>query len=200
MKIALIGASSTGKSTLAKLLAKELSLPLIREQARVVLAEMGMTLPEIRAVPECILQFQYAVLEAQIASERECAESGFISDRSIFDNLVLFLRHCDVPKKHVESYERLVLKHNSELPYDLLIFLRPGEFPVEDDGVRTPDPFYQSQVDGMILAILKLFSVPFYEVFGNPIQRVRGTKMQIEQLRPGWLSSREIDTSDLIIR
>ncbi|HDR91140.1 MAG TPA: hypothetical protein ENN75_02705, partial [candidate division Zixibacteria bacterium] len=60
MKIALIGASSTGKSTLSKLLAKELRLPLIREQARVVLAEMGKSLPELRAVPDDIVRFQYA--------------------------------------------------------------------------------------------------------------------------------------------
>lgn len=199
MKIALIGASSTGKSTLARLLANELSLPLIREQARVVLADIGKTLPEIRAVPEEILRFQYAVLQAQIDSEFECFNSGFVSDRSIFDNLVLFLRHCEVPKEHVESYRQQVLKHYKANPYDILIFLRPGEFPVEDDGVRTPDPLYQSQVDGMILAILKLYTVDFKEVSGDPIARVRGVKAHIERLNPGWLSARGISTDDFLI-
>ncbi|MGC9314048.1 MAG: AAA family ATPase [bacterium] len=193
MKIALIGASSTGKSTLSKLLAKELRLPLIREQARVVLAEMGKTLPELRAVTEDIIRFQYAVLQAQIDSETECADSGFVSDRSIFDNLVLFLRHCEVSSHHIRSYEEIVLTHYKNLPYDLLIFLRPGEFPVEDDGVRTPNPYYQSQVDGMILTILKLYSVPTVEVTGDPLQRVRNTKAHIEKHFPGWLESRGIE-------
>lgn len=193
MKIALIGASSTGKSTLSRLLAKELRLPLIREQARVVLAEMGKTLPELRAVPEDIVRFQYAVLQAQIDSELECADSGFVSDRSIFDNLVLFLRHCEVTKQHVESYEEIVRNHYERHPYDILVFLRPGEFPVEDDGVRTPDPYYQSQVDGMILAILKLYSVPVLEVSGDPAQRVRGVKSHIEKNYRGWLEARGID-------
>ncbi len=193
MKIALIGASSTGKSTLSRLLSRELRLPLIREQARVVLAEMEKTLPELRAVKEDIIRFQYAVLQAQIDSELECADSGFVSDRSIFDNLVLFLRHCDVEQRHVESYREIVINHHTHYPYDILLFLRPGEFPVEDDGVRTPDPLYQAQVDGMILTLLKLYSVPVVEVFGDPSQRVRSVKAYINENYPGWLESRGID-------
>lgn len=200
MKIALIGASSTGKSTLSRLLARELRLPLIREQARVVLAEMGKTLTELRAVPDDIVRFQYAVLQAQIDSELECADSGFVSDRSIFDNLVLFLRHCEVQREHVESYQEIVLRHYQNYPYDVLIFLRPGEFPVEDDGVRTPSPLYQSQVDGMILAILKLYSVPVVEVSGDPPQRVRATIAHIESRFPGWLDSRGIKFDPAILK
>ncbi|MCK5833759.1 ATP-binding protein [bacterium] len=179
MKIALIGASSTGKSTLATKLARELKLPLIREQARVVLAELGRTLQEIRARNEDILQFQNRVLEYQIASELECADSGFVSDRSVFDNLTLYLRHCPITPEGIEFYRKNVISHYKSFPYDYLIFLRPGEFPVSDDGVRTPDPFYQAQVDGMILAILKLFSVPYYEVHGDINQRIREVKALI---------------------
>ncbi|RKZ30286.1 hypothetical protein DRQ36_06070 [bacterium] len=190
MKIALIGSSSTGKSTLARLLAKELALPLIREQARVVLAEMGKTLKELRANPDDILKFQHAVLEHQIASEIECAESGFVSDRSVFDNLTLYLRHCPVTSPGVEHYRETVLAHYREYPYDILVFLRPGEFPMEADGVRTPEPLYQAQVDGMILAILNLFCVPYFEVAGTPTQRVAAVKEIIEKISPHWLEER----------
>ncbi len=178
MKIAVIGASSTGKSSLATLLARKYSLPLIREQARVVLAEMGMTLSEIRADPKHTVRFQQTVLEYQIASELECHHTGFISDRSVFDNLTLFLRHCPLTPELIKDYTDKVFKHYRENPYDLLIFLRSGEFPIVDDGVRTPDPLYQAQIDGMILAILKLFSVPYFEVHGTPQQRVR----EVEEL------------------
>ncbi|HHS50738.1 MAG TPA: hypothetical protein ENN07_06435 [candidate division Zixibacteria bacterium] len=173
MKIALIGASSTGKSSLAERLSRELSLPLIREQARVVLAELGKTLAELRADDMAIVSFQNRVLDYQIASELECADTGFISDRSVFDNLTLFLRHCPLTPHGVETYTNRVLAHFRKFPYDYLIYLRPGEFPVANDGVRTADPFYQAQVDGMILAILRLFSVPFHEVHGDIDQRVR---------------------------
>ncbi len=199
MKIALIGASSTGKSTLARFLSKELALPLIREQARVVLAEFQKTLSEIRAVREDILRFQYAVLEAQTTSENECADSGFVSDRSVFDNLVLFLRHCEFSKLDIDSYVETVMTHYNNFPYDLLIFLRPGEFPIEDDGVRTPDPLYQSQVDGMILTILKFHSIPYCTVRGDPGRRVREVKTIITQKKPGWLESRGISTDDILL-
>ncbi len=181
MKIALIGASSTGKSTLAARLAKELSLPLIREQARVVLAEFGKTLKEIRAVESEILTFQRRVLEYQIASELECKDTGFVSDRSVFDNLTLYLRHCPLSPEDIDYYRESVLNHYRRYPYDILVFLRPGEFPMVADGTRTPDPYYQSQVDGMIFTILKLFSVPYFEVHGDIELRVREVKALAEK-------------------
>jgi predicted ATPase len=187
MKIALIGASSTGKTTLSRELAKSLALPLIREQARVVLSEMGRSLQEIRKIPADILKFQLSVLDHQIASELECAESGFVSDRSVFDNLTLYLRHCPNDKPGVDFYRTTVLNHYFANPYDILLFLRPGEFPMESDGVRTPDPLYQMQVDGMILLLLKLYSVPCFEVHGTLTERVLGTKEIIEMNFPGWL-------------
>lgn len=187
MKIALLGSSSTGKTTLSSALSKELALPLIREQARVVLAVLGKTLKELRSKPEEILNFQKMVLEYQIASELECAESGFVSDRSVFDNLTLYLRHCPLIPNEVDNYRSIVFKHYESHPYDFLIFLRPGEFPMEEDGVRTPDPIYQSQIDGMMLAILRLFSIPYFEVHGTLPERVAEIKRLIEEYRPGWL-------------
>jgi nicotinamide riboside kinase len=193
MKIALVGASSTGKSTLASLLSRKYSMPLIREQARVVLAEMGMTLSEIRVDPELIIRFQNTVLEYQIASELECADSGFISDRSVFDNLTLYLRHCPLTPERIDYYRGTILDHYSEYPYDYLIFLRPGEFPVKDDGVRTPDPFYQAQVDGMILTILRLFSVPYVEVHGSVPQRLREIEEILAERGESLLDNRDED-------
>jgi len=187
MKLALIGASSTGKSTLSHQLAKELRLPLIREQARVVLGEMGKTLKELRAREEDILTFQYEVLKHQVSSEKECAESGFVSDRSVFDNLILYLRHCPLSEDKVNRYFDFVMEHYYNLPYDLLIFLRPGEFPVENDGVRTPDEHYQHQIDGMILCFLRLNSIPYKVVRGDIYQRIRQVKAIIEEMNPGWL-------------
>lgn len=175
MKIAIIGASGTGKTTLARALSEEFSLPLIREQARLVMAEFGMELKEIRKDPNLLLRFQDRVLEMQIKSELEHPD-GFVSDRSVFDNLTLFLRHCTFTEAELFAYQQKVMYHYRRHPYDLLLFLRPGEFPLVDDGVRTPDPNYQWQIDGMILSLLKLLFVEYFEPHGSLKQRTEQVK------------------------
>src|SRR5690606_10278039 len=92
MKIGICGSQSTGKSTLAKLLAERLGLPLITEQARFVAQTMAIRSEiDLRATaPSVQARFQQKCLQAQKIAEM-AHPNGFVSDRTVIDNAAYWL-------------------------------------------------------------------------------------------------------------
>ncbi|MEW6771820.1 MAG: ATP-binding protein [Bacillota bacterium] len=85
MRIAITGAHGTGKTTLARALSKELGLPLISEQARLVAKEMEInSCEDLLRNPELAREFQERVLEEQIRAQLAHPQ-GFVSDRCTLD-------------------------------------------------------------------------------------------------------------------
>lgn len=187
MKIVLVGAQGTGKTTLLDSLRKHYELPVIPELARPIVAEIGKPLKEIRRDPKEILDFQFRVLGQQIEYEKMHAK-GFIGDRSVIDNFALFIRWCNPNPREFAEYRKLVTDHLTNYPYDIIMFLRPGDFPLFDDGFRTADEKYQHQVDGIILAVLRLLELDYHEVTGFVNERVGQVREAIDAFGKGQLS------------
>src|SRR4249920_882687 len=94
LRIYLVGAHATGKTTLARWVRDHYGLPMISEVARGVLAEMEEHLDGIRSRLEVVDRYQTEVFHRQIAAE--AAHPGaFVSDRA-FCNLAYAAQHATV--------------------------------------------------------------------------------------------------------
>ncbi|MHB1419310.1 MAG: ATP/GTP-binding protein [Bacillota bacterium] len=154
MKIVLTGAQGVGKSTLAKRLAEVLGYPLIEEQARVAAAELGIAhLKDLKHNPELGIRFQKLCLEKQINAE-DAAGENFVSDRTVMDNMLYWLKWHQAkakPKENIDYYRQVKKRAQN---YDLVVYLPVGEFPIENDGFRSPDPEYQEEMEHLLLMII----------------------------------------------
>lgn len=178
LRVALVGTSGTGKSSLSKHIAEKMNIPHIAEQARVVSRDMGTTLRDMRYRDPFL--FQRKVLEYQFKMEEDFSKTGFIADRSIFDPLVYLMRFTEPTPKLVAKYKSIIFNYYSDHPYTHIFFLRPGEFDPPDDGVRSLDRLYRYQVDGMFLMFLNSFSIPYQVVTGSIEERYEKVKAIIE--------------------
>ncbi|MFP4458496.1 MAG: ATP-binding protein [Candidatus Zixiibacteriota bacterium] len=181
LRICTVGTSGTGKSTLSRMLAEELGIAHIPEQARVVCEDLGIELRELRYRDTYL--FQKKVLEYQIREEERFRNTGFIADRSVFDPLVYLMRFTEAPPLLVAEYKKLIFSYYKNNPYHHIFYLRPGEFEPEDDGVRSTDRLYRYQVDGMFLMFLKTFSIEVETITGSKENRLMKALQSIENKR-----------------
>lgn len=136
-RIGICGSHSSGKTTLFHELSKLLpEYPTIEETA-------GLFPRETRGYMET----QCAIMRVQIEKENRC-RPRMLTDRTVMDNLAytnLIYEEC---RPTVEDADLLHLaksrynKHMMATPYNLIIFVNEC-LPIEDDGRRCPDPYYQ---------------------------------------------------------
>jgi len=94
LRIYVCGAHSTGKTTLARHLSRELGLPLINEIARQVMAELELSFETLRVDLGQVAAYQTEVFRRQMEVEERYPD-GFVSDRT-FCNLAYAARHSRV--------------------------------------------------------------------------------------------------------
>ncbi len=84
------------------------------------------------------------------------------------------------------AYGKFLFPHNYELiniltqvalprmhKYDLVIFTPCGEFPIEDDGIRSLDPRFQSEIDKIIIKIMKEHNIQYHKITGGKEERYK---------------------------
>jgi nicotinamide riboside kinase len=171
LRIYLVGAHATGKTTLARWVRDAYGLPMISEVARGVLAEMEAQLAGIRTNIELIDRYQAEVFERQI--EAEAAQPGsFVSDRA-FCNLAYAAHHATILGE-VAGDPRLS-RYMQSVRAGLVFFLRPHRELVVEDGVRAGLAWEEVvRIDGMVKLLLEMFRVPYIPVESLSMQeRVR---------------------------
>ena len=94
VRIYLVGAHATGKTTLARWVRDHYGLPMISEVARGVLAEMEAQLDALRSNVDVVNRYQRQVFERQIEAEARQLGS-FVSDRA-FCNLAYAGHHATI--------------------------------------------------------------------------------------------------------
>jgi len=140
-KICFIGAPSTGKSTLAGVLAEKLKLDgykteLVREFARDFIVEHG----EIKKAED-----QIFIAQGQKQREKEAIQKNpqfIICDCAVFLALVyasLFKPETE-SNKEILNYKNVLKKIDKEIRGEIMgyhhVFFLPPELPAEEDGVR----------------------------------------------------------------
>lgn len=143
--IYLIGAQSTGKTTLAHALLRSLALHyphhppiLITELARDVLKEGNFTAAEIRNSKTRCLELQRQILEKQFEVELEFAKKGswFISDRSAVDPLVYAEMYVGEKERDGMVTGEAWGWLRRKMKEALVVLLEPVQKWMVDDGVR----------------------------------------------------------------
>jgi nicotinamide riboside kinase len=162
MKIYLAGAHSTGKSTLARHIAKEYKLPMITEVARSVLSEKELSLKQLRTDLSTANDFQKAIFYRQIQKEKEI--DSFVSDRCI-DCLAYTANHTSILNeikntKEYEDYVKSLKETNS-----LIFFIRPAKETMAADGVREELTWEgMITIDAMIKCLFEFENIKYVQI------------------------------------
>jgi nicotinamide riboside kinase len=171
MKIAIIGAQGVGKTTLAEQINKHYpDLKILPEAARLA-KEAGYILDH-----NAKTETEFWLIEKQI--ELENTGSKWVADRCGID-LLAYIHHLFSEEVSLIEFATKTLA--PRFPnYDLVLYLPSGQFPIEDDGLRTTDIKFQRAIDKKIRDILKKHKIPFIKIIGSPEERLAKVKNLIK--------------------
>jgi adenylate kinase family enzyme len=174
LRIALVGAQGTGKTTLANELKTRLSLPLITEVARKHFVP--------NALPVDVKIFQQNILNSQIEAEKSLYPS-FLSDRATIDNMAYFLHNCSniASYQEIQEYTGKAIANTVEYTH---IFYVPIEFDITaipDDKFRNRDKIYQARIDATIKTILSIYNVSYTTITGTVEERISKILTEVKQ-------------------
>jgi nicotinamide riboside kinase len=171
LRIYLVGAHATGKTTLGRWIRDRYGIPMISEVARGVLAEMEAQLDALRSNLDLVDHYQAQVFERQIEAEAQ-QPGAFVSDRA-FCNLAYAAHHSTILSR-IAGDPRLA-SYMQSVREGIVLFLRPHRELVVGDGVRAGLAWEEVvRIDGMVKLLLEMFGVPYIPVESLSMQeRVR---------------------------
>jgi predicted ATPase len=174
-KIAFVGTSGTGKTTLCEALAADPGVVIVPEAARQYFSENEVT-PEERYSGEVQGAIQQLVVEnEQMALFKFGATKRYICDRSVLDaviyaqfggDLAAADRMLDYARSHIHTYTKLVL-------------LDPRDIPYLPDPIRIETAETRMIIHDLFLRGLESERIP-YELLSGPVG------VRLEQVR-AWL-------------
>ena len=161
-RVALVGASSTGKTTVYELLKNKLpKYEFINESTRTV-ASYGFPINEL-GTSETQLAISSFHLEALLNP------GNMILDRCYMD-LLVYSKFMD--KISVETYNYIEATWNRlKNEYTHYVYF-PIEFESVDDGVRSVNEDWRKKIDEEFQLLLDGVRKPYLTVTGSPLQRV----------------------------
>jgi hypothetical protein len=150
LRIALSGASATGKSTLAKFISEHYDLPINPIGARSVAAELGFASPYDVDKAGQRAHFQQLLLFKKL--QWESSTEAFVTDRTPLDNLTYTALH-DV---HSVSSDQLASARLGMNRYTHVFFCpMSAVFNPGDDEARVKDRTYHELYEVMFFGLLK---------------------------------------------
>jgi len=156
MKVFVIGAHSSGKSTLAKYISQKYNLTLLPEVARQILAEQELQIDSLRSNMDLVNDYQMRIFNRQI--EQEQKYENFVSDRSILDVLAYSAQHTNILPKLIKDKE--LNRQIEKLKKSIIFFVRPSKATMKEDGIRehlTWDGIVA--IDAMIKLLVQMFEI-----------------------------------------
>lgn len=198
-RIYFVGAHSTGKTTLARWVAKRYNLPMITEVARGVLAELETNFDDLRVDVQRAGEYQQEVFSRQVVSEHKLASSGsgFVSDRA-FDNLAYAAEHTHI-LKHIMGHKHAIRNTESTrstyfpnyfpdyvewVGRGVVFFVRPQRSLLKEDGVRAGvDWDSVMRIDGMVKFMLEMYGIRYHLIdTPNQAERLRQISAVLDDL------------------
>lgn len=155
MKIAFTGASSTGKTTLAKALEEKLLLTYINVDSRKIIDNLNHSNIDNLNEQEFI-EFQKIWLDEKLKNENSLEQ--FITDRTYIDAIAYMLN------RNINDNEIFNRYIKNMKVYDFIFYLPVGRIPFSDDGYRSKDEASNKNVDSYILELLQKNEIKYNEV------------------------------------
>lgn len=148
LRIAVCGSASTGKTSLVKALAQQLSLPSLHEEMRDHLENGGVNLALLPTAEAS--QILMKLWKQRI--EREQQHSAFIADTSSLDFAACALHYGCLDQENVQTLLATTCAHVAS--YDVILVLPWGTIPYINDGIRPADRYiqlrYQLLLEGLL--------------------------------------------------
>ncbi len=158
-RIALAGSAGTGKTTLGRALAARRGLPFLEEGMRRRL-EAGLDWGKLFAQPGRYEVLLGELWEEQLALEEAALDSlagGFVADRSAYDHAAFWLHYGHLHDRvATDRWMRRLIEAGRR--YERVVLLPWGRRPIEDDGVRSTDPWLQLRFQGILEGLLWRFA------------------------------------------
>ena len=151
MKIAICGSHGVGKTTISKIISEEFgltTLPDIVVDAHKMWLEINENTP---------METQLRLAAKQF--ENEFTNKDFVADKCIFDYHV-YAKALNMDEDIVVITKKLALKSHN---YDHIFYIKP-EFDLVDDGLRSLDPKFQSDVHDVYENFLKENQINYYTI------------------------------------
>ena len=169
MKIAFVGSAGTGRDIVARDVASRLKLKCLPNITQKILTEEGFFGNDRTITVEKFLAQngrQQRLLSQKI--NLELLEDGFIVPRSTVDLAVYYLieQHDMVDISVVCGYIERCRKH-MEIYSHVFFFPRSPLEKIENNGIRTMNPWYQFIIHSIAKTLLDEWKVPYYEVNGE---------------------------------
>ncbi|MEZ6003172.1 MAG: AAA family ATPase [Planctomycetota bacterium] len=179
IRVYLVGAHATGKTTLARMIRDRYDLPMISEVARGVLAEMEASVDALRTDVDLVDRYQLEVFDRQIAAEA-LYEGSFVSDRA-FCNLAYAAQHSTILPQIF--HDKRLAHYMDTVRQGVVFFLRPHRRLLVQDGVRETLEWEEVvRIDGMVKLMLEMFAVPYIPVESLSMQERLRTVAQVLRL------------------
>jgi nicotinamide riboside kinase len=173
VRIGLTGAQSVGKTTLARELSKRLDFPLIEEQARVVVRDLGLERPcNLKGRPQLSRRFQWECLIRQIEVEKQL--DAFIADRTVMDNAAYWIKWRSGRSSSHDNLGYYLECEKHSRSYDVVFYI-PPEIPLHADGFRSTNVDYRDEMDWLIRTVVRGLVEPsrLAELTGTLEERVQ---------------------------
>lgn len=153
MKIAIMGASGTGKTTLATAIASAYGIPLNPIGARSVALDMGFTNPYDVDAAGRRKEFQERLFDEKLIWEHH--HDRFVTDRSYLDNLTYCALHMpgELPDDAVENYGAAMSC------YDVVFCLWRADFQSLGDSVRQVSKTYHDIYERLLVSFASSSSI-----------------------------------------
>ena len=163
MKIYFSGSASVGKSTLANHCSKRYNLPLVFEQARIVLSEQELQIDTLRCDLDIADKYQRDVFDRQLAEEQKYA--SFVSDRSLIDILAYSGQYTRILPKLMQSNELTTYIANLKQSGSIIFFVKPHKTLLHQDGVRESLNWENVvAIDANIKILYEMFDINYIQI------------------------------------
>ncbi|MFO0744895.1 MAG: ATP-binding protein [Myxococcota bacterium] len=160
MRIGIVGAAGTGKTTLAKALAAHLGAPYLPDYVQTVLRELGRDSWRGVSDPKERRRIREEGLRRKIAAEADAER--FVSDKTVVDYLAYWLQNQSEHEELTTNNAFVARCQTAVKRYDALVFL-PYRAVVEHAVGRSTDPVHNLKVAAHKRGLLAIWKLPVVE-------------------------------------